>query len=173
MRKSTEERFWSKVDKSGECWVWVASCYPAGYGKFWDGEKLVLAHRLSYEWANGDIPEAMQADHRCHTRNCVRPDHLRLVTNAQNGQNRRGAQSNSVTGTRGVSWHKRARKYQAQVKLGGKRYSAGYFDTLEEAEAAAIAKRRDVYTHDDYAEWAATTEAALTPGTGANHVQTR
>ena len=116
---------------------------------------MVLVHRLSFEWVHGGIPEGMHVDHRCHTRNCVRPDHLRLVTHAQNGQNRRGANRDSGTGVRGVSWHKPRQKYRARVMLNGKRYSAGYYDTLEEAEAAVIAKRRELFTHDDYADWAA------------------
>ena len=158
MKKTTEERFWEKVDKSGECWVWTASCNQYGYGQFRHGGKVVLAHRLAFEWANGGIPEGLQADHRCHRRNCVRPDHLRLVTHAENGQNRHGAQSNNATGIRGVSWHKPTRKYEARVALGGKKYHAGYFDTLDEAEAAAIAKRRELFTHDDYADWVTSTE---------------
>lgn len=156
MKKTVEERFWSKVDKTGDCWTWTAACTPDGYGKIRHEGKLVYAHRLSYEWMHGEIPEGMYIDHRCFQRNCVRPDHLRLVTNAQNHQNRRGAQSNSTTGVRGVGWHKASRKYQAQVTLNGKSYSAGYYDTLEAAEAAVIAKRRELFTHDDYADWAAT-----------------
>lgn len=158
MKEETEERFWKKVDKTGDCWVWTGTCVSTGYGQFWDGGKMVRAHRLSYAWTNGEIPEGMQVDHRCHDRSCVRPEHLRLVTNAQNHQNRRGANSNSVTGVRGVLWHKHTRKFRAQVRLHGKQYSAGYYDTLEEAEAAVIAKRRELFTHDDHADWATTTE---------------
>lgn len=154
MKKTVEERFWEKVDKTGECWLWTGSCLPTGYGKFRYGEKVVYSHRLSFEWAHGEIPEGLQVDHRCHQRNCVRPDHLRLVTHAQNHQNRRGADSDSATGVRGVHWEKSRRKYRAHVKLSGKTYYAGFFDTLEEAEAAAISKRRELYTHDDYADWA-------------------
>ena len=155
MKKTAEERFWEKVDKTGECWLWTASCTPAGYGKFRHGGKLVYSHRLSYSWTNGEIPEGLYIDHRCHQRNCVRPDHLRLVTHAQNHQNRRGANSNNATGVRGVYWSRHARKFQALVKLSGKKYSAGYYDTLEEAEAAVIAKRRELFTHDDHDDWAA------------------
>ena len=154
MKKTTEERYWEKVDKTDNCWLWTASCDSSGYGKFWHEGKLVLAHRFAYAWAYGGIPEGMQVDHRCHNRRCVRPDHLRLVTHAQNGQNRRGAQSNSGTGVRGVYWYESCRKYQARVGLNGKRYNAGLFDTLEEAEAAVIAKRKELFTHDDYADWA-------------------
>ena len=28
------ERFWSKVDKSGDCWLWTASCARSGYGQY-------------------------------------------------------------------------------------------------------------------------------------------
>lgn len=156
MKKTVEERFWEKIDKTGDCWIWMAGCNSHGYGLFWHGGKMVPAHRLAFEWANGEIPEGLQVDHRCFHRNCVRPDHLRLVTNAQNGQNRRGAYSNSDTGVRGVSWHKRRRKYLAHVTLSGKLHHVGYYDTLEAAEAAVIAKRRELFTHDDYEDWAAT-----------------
>ena len=156
MKKTVEERFWSKVDKTGDCWIWTAACTPDGYGKIRHEGKLVYAHRLSYEWMHGEIPEGMYTDHRCHQRNCVRPDHLRLVTPGQNQQNRRGSQSNSTTGVRGVTWDKGRRKYQARVWLSGKKYHAGRYDTIEEAEAAVIAKRQELFTHDDYADWAAT-----------------
>ena len=84
MRKTVEERFEEKVDKTGECWLWTAACNHKGYGKFKHEGKVVPAHRLAFEWVHGEIPEGMQVDHRCHQRNCVRPDHLRLVTPAQN-----------------------------------------------------------------------------------------
>lgn len=155
MKKTTEARFWEKVDKTGDCWLWTAYCERKGYGRFGYEGRVVRVHRLAYEWAHGEIPEGLQVDHRCHQRNCVRPEHLRLATNAQNHQNRRGANSGSTTGVRGVSWDKRARKYWTRVELSGREYNAGYYDTLEEAEAAVIAKRRELYTHDDYAEWAA------------------
>lgn len=156
MKKTTEERYWEKVDKTGECWLWTAYCTTDGYGQFRHDGKMIYSHRLAFEWGHGEIPEGMQVDHRCHQRNCVRPAHLRLVTNAQNMQNLRGAYSNSATGVRGVSWHKREQKYQALVGLGGKLHHVGYYDTLEAAEATVIAKRRELFTHDDYADWAAT-----------------
>ena len=154
MKKTTEERYWEKVDKTDECWRWTASYNQYGYGQFRHGGEVVLAHRLAFEWEHGEIPGGMQVDHRCHQRNCVRPDHLRLVTHAQNSQNRRGATKASTTGVRGVTWVKDHRKYKAQVTLNGKNHHLGYFDTIEEAEAAVIAKRSELFTHDDYADWA-------------------
>ncbi len=82
------ERFWAKVSRRGtSCWIWTASTVKGGYGKFWDGARLVLAHRFSYELAIGPIPEDMTVDHRCFTPACVNPTHLRLLTNRQNAQN--------------------------------------------------------------------------------------
>ena len=162
MTKTTEERFWSKVAKSDGCWLWTAVCNQNGYGRFRVESEMVLAHRLSYEWASGGIPDGMYVDHRCHNRNCVRPDHLRLVTHAQNHQNRRGAQNNSATGIRGVTWDKSRRKYRAQIGLNGKVLHVGYYDTIEAAEAAVIAKRQELFTHDDYADWSTTAGLACT-----------
>ena len=82
------ERFWAKVDRSGECWLWTAAT-ANGYGRFrWRG-RASFAHRVVYELEVGPIPEGLQIDHLCRTRNCVNPSHLELVTQAENI--RRGA----------------------------------------------------------------------------------
>jgi hypothetical protein len=85
------DRFWPKVAKTEDCWVWLGAADPtAGYGNFWDGERVVKAHRWSYEAAYGAIPDGLHLDHLCRNRICVRPDHLEPVTlleNLQRGDN--------------------------------------------------------------------------------------
>ena len=66
------------------CWLWERTIHPTGYGKAWDGKKVVYAHRLSYELHVGAIPEGMVLDHLCRVRSCVNPDHLQPVSQYEN-----------------------------------------------------------------------------------------
>lgn len=143
------ELFWAKVEKTDGCWEWTATKSPEGYGNFWNGSGMLRAHRISYEWEYGPIPSGTQVDHICLNESCVRPDHLRLATNSMNGQNRSGAYSNGSSGVRGVSWHKGSKRWQAYATLNYKRTYLGGFRTLEEAEAAVVAWRRE---HMPYSE---------------------
>lgn len=79
--------FWSKVDKSGECWEWQAYRMPWGYGRFGcaDG-KTRTAHRISYEMAFGPIPEGLIVCHTCDNPPCVRPKHFFLGSHKDNAQ---------------------------------------------------------------------------------------
>lgn len=142
------DRFWSKVDRSSECWLWTAGV-SGKYGQFWDGRKNVWAHRFSYSLMNGPVPEGMQVDHH-HTcpKTCVNPHHLRAVTNKQNQENL-PVSARSRSGVRGVHWNAENKKWRAQVTHNGKKIHVGLFPTISEAAAAATAKRRELFTHND------------------------
>jgi hypothetical protein len=147
--KTMRERFWGKVRITESCWFWTGYVNPGGYGMFKQNGKPSLAHRIAYEMAHGDIPDKFLIDHRCHERSCVNPSHLRLATKKQNGENLYGANADSTSGVRGVGWHKAAGKWVARVVHNGTSHYLGLFADLAEAEAAVIAKRNELFTHND------------------------
>lgn len=85
-RRPIGERFWEKVQKTDECWLWVAGLNADGYGMFESVAEFGTnrAHRVAWIMANGPIPQGMQLDHLCRVRSCVNPAHLEVVTNKEN-----------------------------------------------------------------------------------------
>jgi hypothetical protein len=76
----------------GGCWEWTGNRNPAGYGKasIW-GRTGALVHRLSWEAFVGKIPEDLTIDHLCFNPPCANPEHLRLLTIAENHRNKLSA----------------------------------------------------------------------------------
>ncbi len=81
-----DERFWERVGsfEPEGCWPWKGFVNDRGYGSLTINGRSYKAHRLSYEWANGPIPEGLQIDHLCRVRHCVNPGHMEAVTQATN-----------------------------------------------------------------------------------------
>lgn len=147
MAKALEDRFWSKVEKSSTCWNWTAGLTSAGYGAYKLAGSVHYAHRLTYEASEGTIPQGLFIDHICWNRRCVRPSHLRLATHKQNMENLSPRKLPSRTGIRGV-FPGRRDTYKAAVKHQGRVYYLGTFTSLEDANAAVVAKRNELFTHN-------------------------
>lgn len=89
------ERFWAKVDKSGDCWLWTGGIRTKGReprGVFWLAGKRRSAARVAYALANNitDLGDLFVC-HKCNNSLCVRPDHLYLGTHHDNMQDRKSA----------------------------------------------------------------------------------
>lgn len=88
----TEDRFWSKVTKTNECWLWdEGSRDKDGYGSFRKSKSpgqrrgpVVRAHRFSWELHNGPIPKGLWILHKCDNPPCVNPEHLYAGTRQDN-----------------------------------------------------------------------------------------
>lgn len=149
----SEDPFASKVAKTEGCWEWTGGKTKNGYGQInvrvGDRRTTTGAHRAAYEIKNGDIPEGIEVDHLCHNRGCVNPDHLRLVTRKQNLENLGGLSSRNTSGYRGVTYVKTYRKWRGSVMHNRAAVLVGFFDTAEEANEAVLAKRLDLFTHND------------------------
>lgn len=82
-----EERFWSKVDATGDCWEWTASRNGDGYGYIKiDGRNVPVTH-IAWELLVGPIPPGLEPDHLCRNPPCVNVgNHIEWVTRYENGR---------------------------------------------------------------------------------------
>ena len=84
------------VDENG-CWTTTYCLFATGYGQIkrpiepGGPEKSFGTHRAAYTFHNGTIPDGYVVDHRCFTRACVNPEHLRLLTRGENARRQHGA----------------------------------------------------------------------------------
>ena len=106
---------------------------PRGYWKIRIDGKDYRPHRLAFLYAHGRFP-SQDIDHRNGIRHDNRLSNLREATrseNLANGKVRR-------LGLKGVHFHKRQGKWQAQIQKNGKNFHLGTFDTELEAHAAYV-----------------------------------
>jgi hypothetical protein len=95
------DRFWKFVDRKNpdDCWIWSGGKNNKGYGRISNKEGSTLAHRVSFELFNSDIPNKLEVLHTCDNPPCVNPNHLYLGTHLENmmdmASKNRSARNNS------------------------------------------------------------------------------
>jgi hypothetical protein len=96
-------KFWKRVIKTSNCWLWIGACRPDGYGHFWIGRNgigNVRSHRFSFMLENGKITSGLNVCHKCDNPTCVRPGHLFEGTDYDNVQDcvRKGRHGHGTLG---------------------------------------------------------------------------
>lgn len=102
-----------------------------------------FAHRLAWLLTTGAWPSD-QVDHINGCRGDNRWCNLREATNAQNQQNRNPRRDNK-SGFTGVSFHKRIKRWRAQIRHRGAKKFLGDFDTPQEASTAYLAAKSKLH----------------------------
>ena len=112
--------------------------YDKGYaGRHVNGsQSKVYMHRVVLERMG--FKDFKDTDHINRHRADNRRSNLRPATHAENQWNV-GLQRNNKSGFRGVYWNKQLGKWQAQIKVNGKRIHLGYFVDKQDAISARLA----------------------------------
>lgn len=105
--KTVEDHLLDYIEKAPTgCWMFTGSLRSGrpgdNYGRIRRRRKglppwYAYAHRFSYQWFRGPIPDDMTIDHLCQVRECVNPWHLEVVTRAENTRRAVGASRHSRT----------------------------------------------------------------------------
>lgn len=130
----------------GQCKAGAPAGYLTrdGYPAITLDRRINLAHHLAFLLMTGRWPETL-VDHIDGDRTNNRWSNLREVTCAVNSQNRFAARNKTRSAPLGVTWHKGAGKWQAQIRHNEKHYYLGLFDTPEAAHMAYLAKKAEVH----------------------------
>lgn len=102
-----------------------------GYNRVCFDKKQYRAHRIAWAIFYGEEP-IKQVDHINGDKTDNRIVNLRLATNTENSRNAKCSRNNS-SGKTGVTYHRNAKKWVAQIVVNRKNHYLGLFDKKEDA----------------------------------------
>lgn len=109
-------------------------------------KKTIFVHRIIFLFHHGYLPKYV--DHINGNKSDNRIENLRDVTHCQNMMNIKKYSLNT-SGYKGVSFHKRSKKWVAQIKFNKQRIYLGLFDCAQKAYDAYCFKAKEL--HGEYA----------------------
>jgi hypothetical protein len=135
---------WFKSDRDCRGWNIRFSGKPAftavetsGYFRGRILGKCYKAARIIWLWMTGNFP-VEEIGHKDHDRLNNKWENLQDASPQENRKNQIRYITNS-SGRTGVLWHKRDRKWCAQIRVGGRNHHLGYYADYDEACAARAA----------------------------------
>jgi len=117
--------------------------YRVGYRYINLFRRAYLEHRLVWLYVHGEWPVS-DIDHINRDPLDNRLANLRVATRSENNANT-GLRRNNTSGFKGVSFHKKAGRWQARMTVNGRGRSLGLYATPEAAHAAYAAAAQTVH----------------------------
>ena len=147
----TGEFRWKRSRGSAKAGSVAGSVSVLGYYIIKIGRKTYKAHRIAYAIVHG-ITQYQSVDHINKNKLDNRICNLRIASMQENSRNKDKSNANT-SGYKGVTYHKRDNRYQAAIRVTGRRIHLGYFLTAYEAhcayESAAAKNHGDFYYNKD------------------------
>ena len=79
-------RFHALHGEADGCWPWLGFVDDSGYPKFFDGKRMVRAHRWAYEHGLGPLAQGEEPHHECLNAVCVNWAHLKAMTRREHAR---------------------------------------------------------------------------------------
>ena len=137
-----------RLNKQSKNWTCCNNLKPNkfGYIRIEINKKNYLLHRIIYKYHNEDFDltdtsKNNQIDHININPLDNRIENLRVATHSQNQRNRNKLK-NCSSKYKGVYWNKQRNKWEARIRIDGKKKYLGLFDNEQEA-AEAYKKKYD------------------------------
>lgn len=106
-------------------------------------DKLTFyAHRLAHIYMTGSCPPKVDHDDNVKWNNAW--ENIRPATTSENAINAKRSSANK-SGYKGVSWHRKAKKWVAQITYNRKPLYLGLFSTPEEASARYLEEAQKLH----------------------------
>lgn len=106
--------------------------------------RVIAAHRAAWAIYYSKFPDG-EIDHINGDEADNRITNLRDVSKSVNQQNKRKPRADNKSGLMGVGWHRRGKKWRAQITVQGKVIYLGLFSDPEEAHAAYLDAKRKLH----------------------------
>lgn len=143
---STERGY--KIHKSKYAGSIATRITPFGYLRVNYKGRDIMAHKIVWFFAYGVWPE-FEIDHINHNRSDNRIENLRKSSYKENNKNK-SKYKNNTSGTTGVVWHKKKKRWIATIFTDGKRTEIGSFVDKQEAIKARKRKQKELGFHKNH-----------------------
>ena len=107
-------------------------------------KKTHQVHRLVANAFLDNPDDKLCVDHKDNNKTNNNISNLRFATTKENSQNS-SIRLDNTSGCKGISWNKKAKKWNAKITIDGIKIHLGYYDNLEDAKIARINKANEAF----------------------------